>query len=242
MLDHAEKAERRECSYRSHQQSGGRCPRKSPTRSEQAAGATERSRKSEGNVDSAGWRLEVFAASSGNHDILAAIYFVRDRRCVACERKRRLPQELARRFVESAEFLVEVSCPDKQEAASSDNRSTVIFAPGVCHTFGGKLGVFAERNLPDVLTGVEIDGIQRSARRSDGGISVEVIKSPISGESVAHGDEWLAADKLLTLAAHQKVDECGELILSEVRKPLHSSLPVLDRSGDLRRPETISDV
>src|SRR5262249_46017371 len=55
--------------------------------------ATERSRKSEGNVDSAGWRLHIFAASGGNHDILAAIYLVRDRRSVACERKRRLPQE-----------------------------------------------------------------------------------------------------------------------------------------------------
>src|SRR5260370_10580432 len=79
-------------------------------------------RKGKGHIDPARLRLWICAAAGGDDDILTAIDLVCDRRSVSGERKHRLPQQLSRGFVESAEFLVVVGGSNKQQAACGDDR------------------------------------------------------------------------------------------------------------------------
>jgi hypothetical protein len=68
----------------------------------------------EGDVDSSRTGLRVFTAAGGYDHVLASIYFVGGWGGVPGERKRRLPQEFASRFVEGPKFLVEVGGSDKE--------------------------------------------------------------------------------------------------------------------------------
>ncbi len=82
----------------------------------------------ERHIHPARLRLRVFAAAGGDDYVLAAIHFVGDRRGVAGERERRLPQQLAGGFIEGAEFFVEVGGSDKEQAAGGDDGAAVVVA------------------------------------------------------------------------------------------------------------------
>src|SRR6478672_1959531 len=83
------------------------------------------SRQRKSYVHSSGRRLRVLTAACRDHHKLASIHFICNRRCVAREGQGCLPQQFARGLVESAEFLVEIGCPNKYQAACGHDRPPV---------------------------------------------------------------------------------------------------------------------
>jgi hypothetical protein len=73
--------------------------------------------------------------------------------------ERSFPEQFAGGFVEGAKLFVEVSCSDENEVACGNDGATVILGARVFLPLGCKFRIFAERNFPDIVTGVEIDGV-----------------------------------------------------------------------------------
>src|SRR5712664_864402 len=188
-----------------------------------------------GDIDAAGRRLGIFAAARGDDNELAAVHFEGSGSRVGGEGKRCFPKQLTGGFIEGAELLVEVGCSDEQQSACANNGTAVIFRAGVLLAFCRKLRVFAERNLPDIFAGVQIDSVQSAPRRSYGGIAFRVEKFVVAGEAIGHGrGRRCGACQLFAFAAQQKTDERGALILVQVWKARHSSFSVLDGRRNLR--------
>src|SRR5690349_24209655 len=51
------------------------------------------------------------------------------------------------------------------------------------------LRILAQRNFPDVFPAVQVDGVQRPPRRSNGRIAFRIKKLFVSGEAILHGDQ-----------------------------------------------------
>src|SRR5262249_22203118 len=94
------------------------------------------------------------------------------------------PEQLARLFVEGAELAVEVRRGDEDQAAGGHDGAPVVLASRVLQALRGELGMLAERNLPRAFAGIEIDCVQGSPRRRDGGVAVGVEELLVSGEPV----------------------------------------------------------
>src|SRR6266446_980196 len=198
-------------------------------------------RQCKGDIDAAGRRLGIFASARGDDDELATVHFVGSGSRVDGEGKRCFPKQLTGGFIEGAEPLVEVGCSDEQQSACANNGTAVIFRAGVLLAFCRKLRVFAERNLPDIFAGVQIDGVQSAPRRSNGGISFRVQEFVISGEAIFHGQwRWFGACELLTLAARQVVDQSRDLIFRQIWKARHSALSVFDGHCNLCRSQPVA--
>src|SRR6267378_4247283 len=93
-------------------------------------------------VDAARGRPGIFAAACGDNDELAAVHFVSGGSGVAGEGESRFPKQLTSGFIVSAEFLVEVGCPDEQQPARGDDRPAVIFGASVLQAFRSEFRVF----------------------------------------------------------------------------------------------------
>ena len=123
------------------------------------------------------------AATRGDDEILPAVDFVGGRRGVAGGGHRRLPQERARGLVEGADLPVVVRRRDEDQAAGGDDRAAVVLAAGILQSLRHELGILAERNLPRVLAGIQVDGVERAPRRRGCGIAVRVEELPVAGEA-----------------------------------------------------------
>src|SRR5439155_11937980 len=97
--------------------------------------------------------FRVLAASRGDDDELAAVDFVSGRRGIAGEGQNRLPEQLTVRFIEGAEFFVEVGCPDEHQAASGDDRTTVVLGSGVPLAARVEFGVVSLRDVAGRCSG-----------------------------------------------------------------------------------------
>ena len=153
------------------------------------------SRQRKSYVHSSRRRLGVFTASRRDHHKLASIHFIRDRRCVAREGQRCLPQQFARGLVKGAELLVEIGCPNEYQAACGHDRPAVVFRARVFLSICGKLRILAQGNLPGVFAGIEVNGVQRSPRWQDCRISLRIQELVISGKAIFHR---------VQVAAHQR--------------------------------------
>ena len=124
------------------------------------------------------------AAARGDDDVLSPVDVVSRRRAVACKRHRGFPQQLAGLLVERAELLVVVRRPDEHQTACCHNRPAVVLAARVLQTLGRELGIFTKGNLPRILTRIQINRVQGSPRRRNGGIPVWIEELVMSGEPV----------------------------------------------------------
>src|SRR6185312_15394567 len=87
-----------------------------------------------------------------------------------------LPKKLSRLFIECPEFVVVVSSANEKKAARSYNAAAVIFRARIFHPFRYQLRILAERNLPGVIAGIEIDSRQRTPRWGASGVTVRIEK------------------------------------------------------------------
>ena len=116
-------------------------------------------------------------------------------------------------LIEGAELFVVVGGTDKEKAACGDDGAAVVFAARVGHAFGSEFGIFAEIYFPGVFAGVEVDGVERSPRRSDGGVAVGIEKSTIAGKAIFRsGRRRGGTGCLFALRAGEKIDETLHLI------------------------------
>src|ERR1700733_2370488 len=107
--------------------------------------------KRESNIQPAGYRLGILAASGSDYDKLAAIHRIRGRSRISREWQGEFPEQLARCLIEGAQFLVEVCRSDKNKAARSDDRSAVVFGTGVLQSLGRKFRILSQGNLPHIF-------------------------------------------------------------------------------------------
>src|SRR2546429_1366306 len=119
-------------------------------------GDSFRTLKREGNVNTTRRRFQVLPSAGCNDHVLAATDFIGDGRRIAGKRELGLPQQFSCGLVKRAKLLVIVRCTDEEESTRRHDWPAIIFAAGVRRTFGSKLGIFTQRNLPRVLAGVEV--------------------------------------------------------------------------------------
>src|SRR5947207_14810820 len=138
------------------------------------------------HVHPAGRRFGVFAAAGSDHNVLFAINFVRDRRRIAGERKRSFPQQVACRLVEHTKLLVIIGSTDKDQPARGNDRPTIVFTSRVLHSLIGEFRIFANRNFPLEVTGIQVNRVQRAPWRSNRRISLRFEKPGVSVKTVPH--------------------------------------------------------
>jgi len=85
---------------------------------------------------------------------------LRCRSRVAREWQRRLPKQRAGRLIKRSKFLVEVRRANQQEATRRHQRPAIIFRTRILHSLGRQVRIFAQRNFPHILAGVQIDRVQ----------------------------------------------------------------------------------
>ena len=95
-----------------------------------------------------------------------------------------LEKQLAGLGVEGAEHAVIHRRTDEEDAAGGDNGAAVALRASVLHTLSGKVGVLTEGNFPEVLAGLEVDGVEGSPRRRDSGVAIGVKEFAVAGEVV----------------------------------------------------------
>src|ERR1022692_3650377 len=115
------------------------------------------------------------AACIDDHEFTAAD-FVYGGRCVSGKRQRRFPEQFAGELVEGAELSVEDCCRDEDQSAGGHDWSSKVLGAGRFHTFCSQLWVLAQRDLPGVFAGAEVDRVQRSPGRLAGRISLRIAK------------------------------------------------------------------
>src|SRR5690349_9353887 len=135
--------------------------------------ATLLSRQRKRNVHAAVF-VSRLASVRENHDVLPAFDFIGCGRGIAREWQRRFPQQLAGALVEDVKLLVVIGRAYEEQSARSDDRAAIVFRAGLLHSFGDEFGKLTEWNTPSVLARVEVDRIQRSPRRPDGGIAFRI--------------------------------------------------------------------
>src|SRR5260370_27270520 len=156
------------------------------------------------DVNAARPPLGIFPAARCYDPELAAVYFIRGGSGVAGEGEGHFPKQLTGGFIEGAEFFVEVGRSDEQQPARSDDRTTVILRASVLLAFRHKFRVLTQRNFPDIFARVQIDGIQRAPGSSDCGITLQVNKVVVAGETVLQRRwTWLRPGTASTLTLRQ---------------------------------------
>ena len=95
-----------------------------------------------------------------------------------------LPQKRAGATVECVEFVVIEARTDEDDPSRSHDWSSVVFRASVLRPLCRQVRVLAERNLPKVFTGIEIDRVQSAPWRSDGGIVIRIEKLSITCKAV----------------------------------------------------------
>src|SRR5690606_844779 len=138
----------------------------------QAAAWTGSPRQREGDVLITRRRPHLPAAGR-DYDVLPPVDLVRGRGGVASGRKVGLPEDLARPFVEGAELLVRRGT-DEDQAAGGHGRPAVVLCPRSRDSPRRQLLELAERHCPQVFTGVQVDGVERSPGRLDGRIALRI--------------------------------------------------------------------
>jgi hypothetical protein len=120
--------------------------------------ATERvgSGQSEYYEERAGWFGP--ASTGGDRDVLPAVHFVRCRSSVTGEWQNCLPEKLAGLFVKGAKLAVVMRCADEEESTGSYNAPPMVLRARVFESLRNQLGIFAERNLPGIVAGIQVDG------------------------------------------------------------------------------------
>ena len=94
------------------------------------------------------------------------------------------PEQFSAVLVEGAQLPVEIGRGDKHQPARGHDRSAVVFASRVFHPLGSEFRIFAERNFPGILARVQVDRVQCSPGRSDGGIAVGIQELVVAGETI----------------------------------------------------------
>ena len=107
---------------------------------------------------------------------------------------------------------------------------------------GGQCRIFAQIDFPFVFPGVEIDGIERAPRWSDGRIALGNEKSAVTGETVFHpGRPRLGTGEFRVLAGEEEIHQPVELVFIQIREGGHSALTGLNRQRDVGGAEAIAD-
>src|SRR5437867_10895739 len=119
------------------------------------------------------------AAAGRDHDELPAVDLVGGGRCVPGGGERRRPQQCPRGLVEGAELAVVVRRPDEYQAARGDERTSIVLAARGGRAVRRELAILAQRDLPDVTTGVQVDGAERAPGRRYRRVSIRVQESPV---------------------------------------------------------------
>src|SRR4029077_21210693 len=99
-----------------------------------------------------------------------------------------------------------------------------------------------EINFPSVLTGVEVDRVQRSPWRRDRRIPVRIEKSAVAGEAIFHVvGRRLRARGFFLWRAGQEIDKFLHLIFSKAGKSVHAAFASANRARDLRGREAVAN-
>lgn len=118
--------------------------------------------------------LRISCPTGGDHDILSAIDHVGAWSGRSGVREVPLPQKFARPGVEGAQLAVIDGRANKQYAAAGQNRAAVVLRAGVRLPFRHQLEVLAERDLPEILTGIQVDCIEGPPRRDDRRVAIGI--------------------------------------------------------------------
>src|SRR5581483_1145946 len=92
------------------------------------------------------------------------------------ERQRGLPEQLARGLIEGPKLTIVVRCSDENQSSRGDNRASIALAACVLHALLRQLRIFAERDLPHIFAGVQVNGIESTPRRRDRRVAIGVQK------------------------------------------------------------------
>src|SRR5205814_4642258 len=95
----------------------------------------------ESHINSPRKRLRVLPSARCNHHVLASMHSISCRSRIASKRQCGLPQQLAARFVECPNLLVEVCCRDKEETAGGYDGAAIVFSASFRHALGRKLRI-----------------------------------------------------------------------------------------------------
>ncbi len=118
--------------------------------------------------------LRISCPTGGDHDILSAIDHVGAWSGRSGVQEVPLPQKFARPGVEGAQLAVIDGRANKQYAAAGQNRAAVVLRAGVRLPFRHQLEVLAERDLPEILTGIQVDCIEGPPRRDDRRVAIGI--------------------------------------------------------------------
>src|SRR5207244_228644 len=98
--------------------------------------------------------------------------------------ERCLPEQLASRFIERAEFLV-LCGGDEHQAAGGNYRSAVLLRAGVANASRCQFRVLAERDAPAVVAVIEVDCAECAprwfGRRISGGVPPALVSDKLVG-------------------------------------------------------------
>ncbi len=82
-------------------------------------------------------------------------------------------------------LAVEDGRADEDETAGGYDGAAVALGAGVAPAAGDEVRVFAEGNLPEIFSGVEVDCVERAPGWSDGWVAVGADESAVAGEAEA---------------------------------------------------------
>src|ERR1700722_11026617 len=199
--------------------------------------------KGEGHVGSAGWGARL-AAARGDHHKLTAAGLVSRRGSVARRRQGGFPEQLAGSLIEGVKLAVVIGGGDEQQTSGSNHGSAVILAAGRSQAFLDEFGILAKRNLPGDFPAVQIDGVQGTPGRLDGGITIGIEEFVIAVNAVLLIDRpgaWLGRSDFAILAGKQISDYGVERVTRHLRECRHAAASLPDDGKDFRLAAPLGD-
>src|SRR6516165_6306599 len=189
--------------------------------------------KRKGNVGGSLRARRIARATGSDYDVLLAIDHVCAGRSVAGKREIPLPEQLASLRVERVQLAVEERGTDEQHSARCKDRTTIVFGSRISHAVCSEFGIVTERNLPKILTRVQVDGVECAPGRRDRGIAVRIKKLAVAGEAISwHGRRKGTVAGQLTFTARFCVCRCAAWghaarLVQEIHEIVKPSVPYI---------------
>src|SRR6185312_2713746 len=133
----------------------------------------------------------------------------------------------------------------KKEAARSHNTAAVIFGAGIPQSLLRQLRIFAKRNFPNELAGIEIDGVQGAPGRLNSRVTVGIEKLVVSVEAVLQIDRGrlvLSRFDGTVFAIHDVPHDCCDLLTRKPRERWHAPTSLPDHLLHFALIELVSDI
>ncbi len=167
-------------------------------------------------------------------DVLHPVHLIRARRRKTRRGQDLLPEQLAGPLIEGPKRAV-ARGGDEEQAAFRDDATAVVFGTRHRDAFLRQFPELAQSALPNMLTGIQVDGRQRSPGRRDRGVSVLVQELIIPDELISYVGSLhiIPGTRFHLFGAQQEVHDGGLFTGRQLRESGHHAFATPDDGFDI---------